>query len=88
MKRVASNMTQLETSTHIILFSYQTPVACKDKKTGRISMTSDSVFAATTNQHMSKWKFANRNNHKVLSRPQKFFDELATVASVTHDCKA
>lgn len=54
LKPIGSNMTQLTTSEHIILFSYRTAVAFEDKGTNKCYRTSKK-WSKTTSRHINKW---------------------------------
>lgn len=54
LKPIGSNMTQIETDQHIVLFSYETPVAFQHKATGKYYRTSKK-WSTTTSKHINKW---------------------------------
>ena len=68
---VGSNMTVLHGKKYDVLFSYETPVAAKDVKTGEVFKTSKK-WSATTSKHISKWLAGEKASEK----PQEFFDDL------------
>lgn len=68
---VGSNMTVLHGKKYDVLFSYETPVAAKDVKTGKVFKTSKK-WSATTSKHISKWLAGEKASEK----PQEFFDDL------------
>jgi len=68
---VGSNMTVLHGKKYDVLFSYETPVAAKDIKTGEVFKTSKK-WSATTSKHISKWLAGEKASEK----PQEFFDDL------------
>lgn len=68
---VGSNMTVLHGKKYDVLFSYETPVAAKDVKTGEVFKTSKK-WSATTSRHISKWLAGEKASEK----PQEFFDDL------------
>lgn len=71
IKPIGSNMTELHFSGGVVLFSYQTPVAYKDRL-GTFYHT-NKKWSNTTTRHINKWL-----NTTVLSAPmpQEFFDNL------------
>lgn len=70
LRPIASNMTELNTGTYTILFSYQTPVACH--KNGEGYYKTDCRFSVTTSKHISKWLAGAQAEF----REQRFFDNL------------
>lgn len=68
---VGSNMTVLHGKKYDVLFSYETPVAAKDIKTGEVFKTSKK-WSVTTSKHISKWLAGEKASEK----PQEFFDDL------------
>ena len=50
---IASNMTEVETKTHRILFSYRTPVAAYEF--GRGWIKTEQFWSVTTSRHINKW---------------------------------
>jgi hypothetical protein len=71
VKPIASNMTLLETPAHIVLFSYQTPVASFDKTTYSFNRTAKK-WSMTTTRHINKWL----DSAKAVEQPQEYFDTL------------
>lgn len=54
LKPLASNMTELETTKAVILFSYSTPVAaCMTDGSGFIRTSKR--WSVTTSRHINKW---------------------------------
>ena len=49
---IASNMTEVETKTHRILFSYRTPVAAFEF--GRGYIKTEQFWSVTTSRHINK----------------------------------
>ncbi len=74
LKPIAANMTEIETSSFRILFSYSTPVALKNKETGLYCKTSK-FWSRTTNRHISKWL----NGNEATELDQSKFDVLTEV---------
>jgi hypothetical protein len=68
---IGSNQTQIETEDFRVLFSYNTPVACLDRKTGERFKT-ETKWSRTTSKHINQW-FTDAN---VETKPQEFFDNL------------
>ena len=71
VKPIASNMTLLETPAHIVLFSYETPVASFDKGTYSFHRTAKK-WSMTTTRHINKWL----NGAIAEEQPQDYFDTL------------
>lgn len=70
LKPIASNMTELAlTDGTLVLFSYETPVACW--KDGLFSIT-DKKWSKTTTRHINKWLGALCP----ILQPQDYFDNL------------
>ena len=53
VKQVGSNMTQVERSDVVVLFSYSTPVAAFIPGRGYIKTSTH--YSVTTTKHISKW---------------------------------
>lgn len=71
--KVGSNMKQIETATHLILVSYATPVACKNKRSGRVYKT-DVKWSSTTTRHINKW--CPIHGTSTTEKEQQYFDDL------------
>lgn len=54
IKNVGSNMTELHTDQHVILFSYETPVAALRLGDHQYLRT-DQFWSVTTSRHINKW---------------------------------
>lgn len=54
IKNIASNMTELHTDSHVILFSYETPVAAL-RKADHEYLRTDLFWSVTTSRHINKW---------------------------------
>ncbi len=54
VKPIGSNMTELHTDDHIILFSYETPVAAL-RKGDHEYLRTDQFWSQTTSRHINKW---------------------------------
>ena len=54
IKQIASNMTELHTDDHVILFSYETPVAAL-RKADHEYLRTDLFWSVTTSRHINKW---------------------------------
>lgn len=68
---IASNMTELTfDSGYTVLFSYKTPVACRDHD-GRYYRT-DCRWSVTTSKHICKWLAGATAE----VQPQSFFDSF------------
>lgn len=74
---IGSNMTELTTDTHIVLFSYSTPVAYEDKGTSKCYRTSKK-WSRTTSKHINKW-LDGRTYEEV---EQKVCDRLTNVWTI------
>lgn len=61
VKRIGSNMTEVETSKAIVLFSYATPVAAFFPGKGYIK--TESYYSKTTSGHITKWLQAQVGNN-------------------------
>jgi len=73
IKPIASNMTELVSNDGtVILFSYQTPVACK--LNGNYYKTSQK-WSVTTSRHISKWL----SGVQAGLAEQSFFDNLTAI---------
>lgn len=68
---IASNMTELVTPYYVILFSYETPVACYHN--GEYHKTTKK-WSATTTRHINKW--LGNPMIPVVEKPQEFFDNI------------
>ena len=66
---IASNMTEVETKTHRILFSYRTPVAAFEF--GRGYIKTEQFWSVTTSRHINK-----RGAKGVEDVPQSYLDTL------------
>ena len=66
---IASNMTEGETKTHRILFSYRTPVAAFEF--GRGYIKTEQFWSVTTSRHINKW--GAKGGEEV---PQSYLDNL------------
>jgi hypothetical protein len=67
---IASNMTELETANNVILFSYKTPVACRDS--GGNYYRTKQFWSKTTSRHINKWM----DGVQAREMPQEFFESL------------
>jgi hypothetical protein len=73
IKPIASNMTELVSNDGtVILFSYETPVACK--LNGSYYKTSQK-WSVTTSRHISKWL----SGVIAAQAEQSFFDNLTAI---------
>jgi len=54
VKPIGSNMTELHTDQHVILFSYETPVAAL-RKGDHEYLRTDKFWSQTTSRHINKW---------------------------------
>lgn len=54
LKPIKPNMTELYLDNYVVLFSYETPVAYRERKTGDIYKTSVK-YSNTTARHVNKW---------------------------------
>jgi len=79
VRMLGSNQTELETASHRILFSYETPVAFNIKSTGRwfrsASQPDGSKWSRTTVKHINAWTQAD----KPESVPQAELESLLDV---------
>lgn len=73
LKPLGSNMNQAHLGKWVVLFSYETPVAAMDEKTGKYYQT-DQKFSGTTSRHLSKW--LGKNKDEAEKKPQSFFNGL------------
>lgn len=71
LKKVGSNMTELQLGHLRVLVSYSTPVACQDTVNGAFYRTAKR-WSNTTSKHINKWL----RNARAEERPQEFFDGL------------
>lgn len=53
-KAIKDNMNEISTTNYTVLFSYQTPVAYMDIKTGKTYRTSKK-WSVTTSKHINAW---------------------------------
>ncbi len=53
IKPIGSNMTEVETSTATVLFSYRTPVAACIRGEGYVR--TNKRWSVTTSRHINKW---------------------------------
>lgn len=67
---ITSNMTEVETISGRVLFSYKTPVAFINSL-GQHFKTSK-FWSVTTSRHINKWL----NGYKAELKDQEFFDKL------------
>ena len=75
LKQVGSNMTELELSGGLkILFSYQTPVACRwsNASNSHYFYKTDKFWSRTTSKHVNAWVEKGVTDVK----PQDYFDSL------------
>lgn len=70
IKPLGANQTELETSNGLVLFSYQTAVACF--LYGKGYFRTEQKWSVTTSKHITRW--LNGNTAEV--KPQAFFDNL------------
>ena len=68
---IKNNMNEIETDRYKILMSYQTAVACYDKRQSMYFRTLKN-WSRTTNRHINQWL----NEAVVFNQPQEFFDNL------------
>jgi hypothetical protein len=54
IQNIGSNMTEVTTDKYVVLVSYSTPVAYKDKSNGRCYRSSKK-WSSTTSKHINKW---------------------------------
>lgn len=54
LKPLAANMTEVKAGSLLVLFSYETPVAYFDSKSGQYYKT-NKFWSRTTSRHISKW---------------------------------
>lgn len=73
LKPLGSNMNQLNTGKWTVLFSYETPVAALDDRSGKYYQTEEK-FSATTSKHINKWLGAKKTEAE--KKPQSFFNNL------------
>ena len=66
---IASNMTEVETKTHRILFSYRTPVAAFEF--GRGYIKTEQFWSVTTSRHINK-----RRAKQGEQLPQEYLNNL------------
>ena len=67
---IASNMTEVETDSARVLFSYRTPVAAYVYGVGYVK--TDKWWSVTTSRHINKWI----DNCTVKEVSQTFLDKL------------
>lgn len=71
LRPIGNNQTELDLGVYQILFSYRTPVAVVDTRTGN-SYRTEKFWSKTTSKHINSW--ADYSGTK----PQAFFDNLLT----------
>ena len=71
LHNLSNNMVEVETEKFTVLFSYNTPVACKSKVDSKAFKTSRK-WSVTTSKHVSKWL----NGLEAEPMEQGFFDSL------------
>ena len=76
LKPIRANMTELDLGRFVVLFSYKTPVACLEAKTGEACKTSK-TWSNTTTRHINSW-MASLGVHCLEVKPQEYFDNLIT----------
>lgn len=80
LKPIASNMTELTLKGGlVVLFSYQTPVACHwTNGLNQVFYKTEKFWSRTTSRHINKWLIQTDNwtDRKIEEKPQKYFDEL------------
>ena len=81
VRMLGNNQTELETASHRILFSYETPVAFTVKSTGRwfrSAGTAGAKWSRTTVKHINSW-FNDASDCKIESVPQSELESLLDV---------
>ena len=71
LHNLGSNKTEIETEKYIVLFSYNTPVACYEKENHKYFKTAEK-FSVTTSKHVTLWL----NGATAESKEQSFFNAL------------
>jgi hypothetical protein len=69
IKPIASNMTELTVPNAVVLFSYETPVACESNGT---YYRTEYKWSQTTTRHINKWL----DGVNAETKPQEFFNNL------------
>jgi len=69
LRPIASNMTEVEIKGATILFSYETPVACRSLNN---YYRTEQKWSQTTSRHINKWL----NGKTAELKPQEFFNNL------------
>lgn len=72
LRKIGNNETEIDVANYQILFSYNTPVACVDTRTGNGYKT-EKFWSKTTSRHINKWLALPELSAK---KPQEFFDNL------------
>jgi hypothetical protein len=72
LKAIASNLSELQTNTVTLAFSYSTPVAGWDEYG---AFKTDTKFSPTTSKHIKKYLGAAFDNARVV--PQSLIEGLA-----------
>lgn len=67
---IKNNMTELQTPNNLILFSYKTPVACRDS--GGNYYRTKKFWSKTTSRHINQWL----DGIQAREVSQDFFDAL------------
>jgi hypothetical protein len=67
-KKIGSNMYQESINGVEVLYSYETPVACK---ACGLEYRTEVKYSQTTTKHINKWL-----NGKGEEKPQSYFDQL------------
>lgn len=86
VKSIGSNVSEVNTNSCTVLFSYETPVAAwileYNPRTDMLDreahyFKTDTFWSATTSRHINKWLSSKGlDPKKVATKPQSFFDAL------------
>lgn len=74
---MGSNKTELKLNDWFVFFSYRTPVAAIDRRTGKAYRT-EKKWSVTTSKHITQY-FQSLNKPDAANvelKPQEFFDKL------------
>ena len=71
LRNLGSNQAQISFGGTVVLFSYNTPVACSI--VGKGWYRTDKRWSVTTSKHINRWL----DGVKAEEKPQEFFDNLA-----------
>lgn len=74
LKSLKVNQTELRLNDWLVFFSYETPVACQDRKSGMFYQT-EKKWSRTTSKHITQW-LRFYGDPGAAYKPQEYFDNL------------